>query len=283
MDGDDNDNYTGRLEETLSENLDRRLRVTNPRTDHGPSQMQQMVPPTPTNTIGAQSTMPQTTHNGIIDGTLFSKLEKTTKRGEDESENSCNNDGDFDEFDDDDQALEAFRQRRLAELKKEHVKDDQNMAKGHGEVRTITQDEFLPECNGSSKYVVVHFFHNDFERCKIMDHHLNIIAPLHLSCKFVRINAEKAPFFVAKLAIKTLPTVLVFKDGKTNDRLMGFEGLSDTKNPDQFATSRLGRWLESTGAIEYEGPDTDDEEVSPSTRTQSGMLASQFQPYDEDF
>lgn len=275
--------------ETLSENLDRRLRVTNPRGGEFPSQQyvpanpqqqqQQMVKPTHADSTAGTQSMSSTTNNDKVDESLFSKSdEKKIDKKEDEDDDS-----EFDgEFEDDDEALEAFRQRRLAEMKKAHVKADENNAKGHGEVRTITQDEFLPECTGSSKYVVVHFFHDDFERCKIMDHHLKIMAPLHLSCKFVRINAEKAPFFVAKLAIQTLPTLLVFKDGKTIDRLLGFDGLSDSKNPDQFSTSRLGRWLERTGAIEYEGPDTDEEDEGPSSRTKAGMLSSRFQVYDED-
>jgi thiol-disulfide isomerase/thioredoxin len=276
LDGDD----SGMPEETVSENMDRRLRVSNPRAEV--SQTQQYVPSNQQEmaqqpTMGAQS-MPVTT-NANIDETLFSKSdEKKTDKGN-EAEDDCDFD---DEFDDDDQAVEAFRQRRLAEMKKAHVKVDESKAKGHGEVRTISQDEFLPECTGSSKYVAVHFFHKDFERCKIMDHHLKIMAPLHMSCKFVRIDAENAPFFVAKLAIKTLPTLLVFKDGETIDRLMGFEGLSDTKHPDEFSTSRLGRWLEKTGAIEYEGPDSDEEDDFLSIRTNMGMMSSRFQAYDED-
>jgi len=110
----------------------------------------------------------------------------------------------------------------------------------------------------------VHFIHEDFERCKIMDHHLKIIATTQSSssCKFLRINAEKAPFFVAKLQIKVLPTVLVFRDGKTIARLVGFEGLSiDQDKPDEWPTSQLQKWIaKMTGAIEYKpNHDHDDE------------------------
>ena len=117
-----------------------------------------------------------------------------------------------------------------------------------------------------------------------MDHHLKRIAPLHLNCKFVRIDAEKAPFFVGKLNIKTLPTLLIFKDGKTVNRLLGFDGLSNSRNPDEFTTSSLGRFLESTGAIEYEGPESDEEgEESTSRRiVRNGMLQSRTTAYDED-
>lgn len=274
MDGDDG----GTPEETLSENLDRRLRVSAPSSQVAPMmrQQQQQQQEQQSHVLpGQTSTTPNATNLNSSD----TPVQKADEKKVDSAEND--DDSDLDEFDDDDQALEAFRQRRLAELQREHAKVSQQTAKGHGEVRTITQDEFLPECTGSSKFVVVHFFHDDFERCKLMDHHLRIIAPLHLSCKFIRINAEKAPFFVAKLAIQTLPTLIVFKDGKAIDRLMGFEGLSDTKHPDEFPTGRLGRWLEKTGAIEYEGPDSDDEEANGS-RNRAGMLASRYQVYDED-
>ena len=101
----------------------------------------------------------------------------------------------------------------------------------------------------------MHFFHADFERCKIMDFHLDIVARGHLEAKFLRIDAAKAPFFVAKLRIKTLPALCVFKDGKEVGRLPGFEGLAkDRRKPDEWHTGRLKEWLSGTGAIEYERP-----------------------------
>jgi thiol-disulfide isomerase/thioredoxin len=163
-------------------------------------------------------------------------------------------DDDDSDYDDllDDPVLDTIRQKRMQEMRNIQMKKVENLARGHGQYRTIRQDDFLPECSGSSEWVAVHFFHQEFERCKILDHHLQMIALQHTTCKFLRIDAEKAPFFVAKLQIKTLPTLLVFRDGKTTDRLMGFEGLSkDPKNPDKWETRRLQEWLAGTGAIEY--------------------------------
>jgi len=37
--------------------------------------------------------------------------------------------------------------------------------------------------------IIVHFYHNDFLRCKIMDKHLKDIAIEHPECLFVSINA----------------------------------------------------------------------------------------------
>jgi len=174
-------------------------------------------------------------------------------------------DDDDDEFDDllDDPALDELRDRRLGQMKQAHDQKLEHLGKGHGQYRMITQDEFLPECNTDSS-VVVHFCHESFERCKIMDEHLKQLCVQYLECKFVRILAEKAPFFVEKLQVRTLPTLLVFKQGKLVDRLTGFQGLTpdsvdihntDKAKEDQFETWRLAKWIaDHTGAFQYRGP-----------------------------
>lgn len=120
-----------------------------------------------------------------------------------------------------------------------------NQAKGHGELRDIVEEEFLAECCKSER-VVCHFYHADFERCKIMDKHLRLLAPKYTTAKFIRIDAEKAPFFVGKLQIRTLPTVLIFHDGVNKDRIVGFDELG---GEDEFPTRTLELRLHQAGAI----------------------------------
>ena len=174
---------------------------------------------------------------------------------------------------DEDLILEALRERRLRELQASATQKAADLARGHGQVRTITQDEFLPECTGTSSVVVCHFFHREFQRCQILDHHLKVIAPLHTECKFIRIDAEKAPFFVGRLQIRTLPTLLVLRDGRVVDRLVGFEGLAaaaavnqrgqqQCHDPDDWETSALQGWLAKAGAIQYkEHADREEPEI----------------------
>ncbi|KAI9994574.1 hypothetical protein PInf_011315 [Phytophthora infestans] len=119
---------------------------------------------------------------------------------------------------DEDPELERIRAARLKQLKYEYEEKQTLMAKGHGEYREITQDEFLKEVTGSP-LVAVHFYHRDFERCKIMDMHLAKLARRHIECKFLKLNAEKAPFFVEKLVIRVLPTVGTMK--KPNSQTLG--------------------------------------------------------------
>jgi thiol-disulfide isomerase/thioredoxin len=197
------------------------------------------------------------------------------------------NDNDDDEYDDDlllsDPALDALRERRLHELQMEHAQKQADLARGHGQYRTIGQDEFLPETctHTTSEFVAVHFFEESFQKCKVLDHHLSSIATRHLTCKFLRIAAGKAPFFCTKLQIRTLPTVIVFSNGKVVDRLTGFEGIQPDQppsrqqqyttttlggsfskrqhndaqdNPDELDVNKLLAWLGKTGAIEYKKP-----------------------------
>ena len=68
--------------------------------------------------------------------------------------------------------------------------------------------------------------------------HLRKIAEQHHECKFLTLDAEKAPFFVKKLAIQVLPTLCCFKDGILIDKVVGFEDLG---GKDDFKTIVLAR------------------------------------------
>ncbi|ETI44280.1 hypothetical protein F441_10939 [Phytophthora nicotianae CJ01A1] len=167
---------------------------------------------------------------------------------------------------DEDPELERIRAARLKQLKHEFEEKQSLMAKGHGEYREITQDEFLKEVTGSP-LVAVHFYHRDFERCKIMDMHMSKLARSHIECKFLKLNAEKAPFFVEKLVIRVLPTVVCFKDGVAfPERVIGFDGLTEddeeaelanfgsranhhATSSDNFPTAALARKMVEIGAI----------------------------------
>lgn len=60
-------------------------------------------------------------------------------------------------------------------------------------------------------------------------------------------NVENAPFLVTKLNVKVLPCILAFVNGKTVDRIVGFEGLGYT--PDTFTTQDLEARLLASGVV----------------------------------
>jgi len=154
---------------------------------------------------------------------------------EDEEELEMENDPEF----------RKYKAKRLAELRATKDKNTVNKTKGYGEYREIDETEFLPTVTKNDK-VVCHFYHPDFERCKIIDEHLKKICLTHLEAKFVKINAEKSPFFVSKLVIKMLPTIVCFVDGVAVDRVVGFDDLGQR---DDFPTLMLTRRLVVSKAL----------------------------------
>merc|ERR1719413_141625 len=103
-------------------------------------------------------------------------------------------------------------------------KKQKNQQLGHGTYDEIVEEEFLKTVT-SSDLAVVHFYHKMFEKCKIMDMHLSRCSKKFFGTRFVKLDAEKAPFFVDKLKIRTLPCVVVFNDGVAKGRQVGFEDL----------------------------------------------------------
>ncbi|KAK4259968.1 hypothetical protein QN277_003148 [Acacia crassicarpa] len=170
-----------------------------------------------------------------------------------QASSSANQEVDLDELMDDPE-LEKLHADRIAALKKEAEKREAWKKKGHGEYREITEGDFLGEVTGSEK-VICHFYHKEFYRCKIMDKHLKSLAPVHVDTKFIKLDAENAPFFVAKLAVKTLPCVILFRQGIAVDRLTGFQDLG---GKDDFTTKTLEGLLIKKGIIN-EKRDEDDE------------------------
>ncbi|GLT39177.1 hypothetical protein SLA2020_133830 [Shorea laevis] len=172
-----------------------------------------------------------------------------------QASSSNNEEVDLDELMDDPE-LEKLHADRIAALKKEAEKREALKRQGHGEYREISEGDFLGEVTGSEK-VVCHFYHKEFYRCKIMDKHLKAVAPKHLDTKFIKLDAENAPFFVAKLAIKTLPCVIIFRKGIAVDRLVGFQDLG---GKDDFTTKTLEVLLLKKGIISEKKDDEDDED-----------------------
>ncbi|XP_038145598.1 thioredoxin domain-containing protein 9 [Cyprinodon tularosa] len=150
----------------------------------------------------------------------------------------------------DDDELERLKERRLEALKKAQKQKQEWLSKGHGEYREISSEkDFFGEVK-ESKNVVCHFYRNSTFRCKIMDKHLGILAKKHVETKFIKLNAEKAPFLTERLRIKVIPTLALVLDGKTKDYVVGF---TDLGNTDEFSTEILEWRLGCAGVINYSG------------------------------
>lgn len=170
-----------------------------------------------------------------------------------ESSLGTNEEVDLDELLDDPE-LEKLHADRIAALKKEAEKREGLKMQGHGEYREISEGDFLGEVTGSER-AICHFYHHEFYRCKIMDKHLKALASQHISTKFIKVDAENAPFFVSKLGIKTLPCVILFRKGIAFDRIVGFQDLGAK---DDFTMRTLENLLIRKGIIDERKTDNDD-------------------------
>lgn len=173
-----------------------------------------------------------------------------------------------------------YREKRIAQLQEElrsrpapSSKDPQPFDLGIDSsqmgryIKLDTEKEAIALLEKSGRKVVLHFSHAEFNRCKLMDQHLEVrgderceeeadmmlmllcfwtqhLAPMHPGTLFLAVSPLKAPFLVAKMDVKVLPYLVCFVNGKVEDRLVGFEELGNT---DQFRRDQLEDRLGKSG------------------------------------
>lgn len=146
--------------------------------------------------------------------------------------------------------MEDLRERRLDQLKKYEQQKREWLQKGHGQYNEVPGDkEFFAETRDSPR-LVCHFYRDSTFRCKIVDKHLAILAPKHVETKFLKVNAERCHFLIEKLNVRVLPTILLVKDGKFVDRIIGFDDLG---GHDEFSTEMMEWRIARSGVINYSG------------------------------
>jgi hypothetical protein len=74
----------------------------------------------------------------------------------------------------DDEELDGFREQRLQQLHAEFDNARRLRANEHGTYGEIKDEKALMDITTNTKLCVVHFFKPDFNRCRIMDNHLEV-------------------------------------------------------------------------------------------------------------
>ncbi|XP_078444812.1 thioredoxin domain-containing protein PLP3B-like [Wolffia australiana] len=217
-----------------------------------------------------RSTMSTLNFGNVMAAAARDYQKEMVAQGKGQTSSAANLEVDLDELMDDPE-LEKLHADRIAALKKEAEKREALKRKGHGEYREISEGDFLGEVTGTEK-AICHFYHGEFYRCKIMDKHLKSLAPRFVDAKFIKLDAENAPFFVTKLAVKTLPCVILFRKGIAVDRVVGFQDLG---NRDDFSTKALENLLIRKGIIDVkkDDPDNDDDDDNYGRRTIRSSVA----------
>ncbi|ORZ09560.1 thioredoxin-like protein [Absidia repens] len=146
----------------------------------------------------------------------------------------------------DDDAMASIREQRIREIQSELERRQIIQDSNHGIYTEIENEKEFMTTTTKEKYMVGHFYHKDFRRCKIMDTHLEQLADKFPDTRFVKISVENAPFLVEKLQVRVLPCVMGWVDGYIKTKLVGFDDLGNT---DDFTTNMLELQLSNAGVV----------------------------------
>lgn len=135
--------------------------------------------------------------------------------------------------------IEQVRARRLQQMRDEAKRRKEYLERGHGDYRDIEERDVFRVLRHSDR-ALLHFYTHESENCKVLDSHLHQLCTTHVECKFLKLDAEKSPYFVERLRIRVIPTCLIILNGTVTDRLVGFTELNDTAN---FTTECLEQAL----------------------------------------
>lgn len=150
----------------------------------------------------------------------------------------------------DEDELDAIRVKRLEQMKKQNAQKQEWLSQGHGSYSEIADEKDFFQATKKSHRVVCHFFRDSTFRCKIVDKHLAELAPKHVETKFIKIDVEKARFLVDRLKVRMLPTIVLIKDSKTVDRIVGFDELG---GKDEFSSDMMEWRIARSEVISYSG------------------------------
>ncbi|KZC07292.1 PREDICTED: thioredoxin domain-containing protein 9 [Dufourea novaeangliae] len=141
------------------------------------------------------------------------------------------------------------RENRLKKLKLLQQQKQNWLTLGHGEYTEVYDEKEFFDVSKKSENIVCLFYKDDSPRCKIVDHHLKILAKKHIEAKFCKLNVERCPFLTERLRIKIIPTIALIVKSKTKDYIVGFTELG---NRDDFLTEALEYRISLSGVIQYE-------------------------------
>ncbi|XP_076756399.1 phosducin-like protein 3 [Xylocopa sonorina] len=145
--------------------------------------------------------------------------------------------------------FEKLREQRLKKLKQLQQQKQTWLSLGHGEYSELQDEKEFFEASKKSENIVCLFYKDDSPRCKIVDHHLKILAKKHLEARFCKLNVMRCPFLTERLRIKIIPTIALIVNSKTKDYIVGF---TDLGNRDDFSTETLEYRLSLSGVITFE-------------------------------
>lgn len=87
---------------------------------------------------------------------------------------------------------------------------------------TNVRDDIFNAIITSNKLVVVDFFATWCGPCRALSPYIDELSTNHHNILFVKANIEEIPLIANELDVKSLPCVVIFKNGKEINRVVGF-------------------------------------------------------------
>lgn len=97
--------------------------------------------------------------------------------------------------------------------------------------KVINTSEFRSSVEGSKGVVVVDFFATWCGPCKMLSPIYEALGDeMAEKAKFLKVDIDQSIELAQKFEVSTVPTMMIFKDGKPVDRLIGFMPKDNLKN-----------------------------------------------------
>ncbi|HBE9436621.1 thioredoxin [Clostridioides difficile] len=90
-------------------------------------------------------------------------------------------------------------------------------------IKIINHNEFINEVENKDGLVVVDFFATWCGPCKMLSPIYEALGDeMAEKAKFLKVDIDQSIELAQKFEVSTVPTMMIFKDGKPVDRLIGF-------------------------------------------------------------
>ena len=97
-------------------------------------------------------------------------------------------------------------------------------------IKHVAEHEFKGEVLEQNGVVVVDFWATWCGPCKMIAPVIDEIAGDLKNVKFVKVDVDKNPSVANKFQVASIPTLVMFKDGKPIDKVIGFRPKNDLEN-----------------------------------------------------
>ncbi len=93
-----------------------------------------------------------------------------------------------------------------------------------GEIKHLSQDNFKSEVLESKVPVLVDFWAPWCAPCKMAEPVLEELNEEYKDLRIMKVNVDDEPQLASEYGVMSIPTVILFKDGKIVDQMVGFAG-----------------------------------------------------------